>query len=74
MNCPHCNSPSTQVVDSRNTTDGKRRRRYSCYDCGKRFTTYEFFESMIDEEAIRAEERDKTFNEILKLVRERRNA
>ena len=29
---------------------------------------------MIDEEEIRAEERDKTFNEILKLIRERRNA
>ena len=74
MKCPYCDSFSTQIIDSRMTKDGRRRRRYSCYDCGKRFTTYEFTSQMIDEEAIRAEERDNTFAEVLKIIRERRHA
>lgn len=39
MNCPYCGSES-QVVDSRATSDGVRRRR-SCNGCKRRFTTYE---------------------------------
>lgn len=72
MKCPYCDSLQTQVIDSRMTQSGRRRRRYSCYDCGKRFTTYEFTAQMIDEAGIRAEERDNTFTEILNIIRERR--
>ena len=39
MHCPFCESDS-QVVDSRSTTDGVRRRRV-CNECKRRFTTYE---------------------------------
>lgn len=74
MRCPNCNSAQTQVLDSRMTTGSRRRRRYRCYDCGKRFTTYEFSEEALDEDAIRADERDKTFNEVLKLIRDRRKS
>ena len=40
MKCPYCNSEDSKVVDSRDTTDGVRRRR-ECISCQERFTTYE---------------------------------
>lgn len=40
MICPYCRSDSTVVVDSRRPKE-KRRRRYECLQCEKRFTTYE---------------------------------
>jgi transcriptional repressor NrdR len=42
MKCPFCDSPDTNVKDSRNTDEGKvvRRRRH-CSNCGGRFTTFE---------------------------------
>lgn len=40
MKCPHCKSDQVFVIDSRHVEDG-RRRRYECYDCHGRFTTYE---------------------------------
>lgn len=39
MQCPYCGSDS-QVLDSRSTTEGVRRRR-QCNACRRRFTTYE---------------------------------
>lgn len=39
MNCPYCSGDS-QVVDSRTSSDGVRRRRL-CTACKRRFTTYE---------------------------------
>jgi len=45
MKCPFCNSPDTQVIDSRVSDDGDSiRRRRKCADCSKRFTTYETVE------------------------------
>ena len=42
MNCPSCDTESTNVVDSRPTEGGTAvRRRRECPDCGTRFTTYE---------------------------------
>lgn len=42
MNCPFCNSPDTQVIDSRVSEAGDSiRRRRRCMACQKRFTTYE---------------------------------
>jgi transcriptional repressor NrdR len=45
MKCPFCNSPDTQVIDSRVSDDGDSiRRRRKCAGCNKRFTTYETVE------------------------------
>jgi len=45
VQCPHCPSPDTRVVDSRPADDGASiRRRRECTRCGRRFTTFERFE------------------------------
>jgi transcriptional repressor NrdR len=42
MKCPYCSSPSTKVVDKRDSEDlTVTRRRRRCTTCGARFTTYE---------------------------------
>jgi transcriptional repressor NrdR len=42
MHCPFCRFPDSRVVDSRETDDGAAiRRRRSCPECGRRFTTVE---------------------------------
>ena len=42
MRCPYCRHPDSRVVDSREHEDGQViRRRRSCQDCGRRFTTVE---------------------------------
>ncbi len=42
MRCPFCRSADSRVVDSRETNDGDAiRRRRSCPQCGRRFTTVE---------------------------------
>jgi transcriptional repressor NrdR len=42
MRCPYCRHPDSRVVDSREADDGALiRRRRSCPECGKRFTTVE---------------------------------
>ena len=47
MRCPYCNYPDTRVIDSRPAEDGTSiRRRRSCDECGKRFTTYEKVETI----------------------------
>jgi transcriptional repressor NrdR len=40
MICPKCKHSESQVVDSRDATEGVRRRR-ECLKCKHRFTTYE---------------------------------
>lgn len=47
MKCPFCGSASNQirVIDTREVTDGIRRRR-QCDACNQRFTTYERVASM----------------------------
>jgi transcriptional repressor NrdR len=40
--CPFCRHPDSRVIDSRTAEDGAAiRRRRSCPDCGRRFTTQE---------------------------------
>lgn len=47
MKCPYCGHPDTRVIDSRPAEDGTSiRRRRSCDECGKRFTTYEKVETI----------------------------
>jgi len=47
MKCPYCGKTETSVVDSREAEDVTCiRRRRSCGECGKRFTTYERIEGI----------------------------
>lgn len=39
--CPNCFYGEVQVIDTRDTPDGGRRRRYRCRKCDYRFTTGE---------------------------------
>lgn len=42
MHCPFCRHPDSRVVDSREADEGQAiRRRRSCPECGRRFTTVE---------------------------------
>jgi transcriptional repressor NrdR len=42
MRCPFCRNSDSRVVDSREVDDGQAiRRRRSCPECGRRFTTVE---------------------------------
>ncbi len=42
MRCPYCRHPDSRVVDSREQDEGQIiRRRRSCPECGRRFTTIE---------------------------------
>ena len=47
MKCPACGYFDSKVVDSRPTQDGGSiRRRRECLSCQKRFTTFEFIETV----------------------------
>lgn len=47
MLCPFCGYPEDKVVDSRAAKEGRAiRRRRECLGCGKRFTTYEYIETI----------------------------
>ena len=47
MRCPYCGNPDTKVIDSRPAEDKcSIRRRRSCDECGRRFTTYEKVETI----------------------------
>lgn len=42
MHCPFCRHPDSRVLDSREAEDGAAvRRRRTCPECGRRFTTVE---------------------------------
>jgi len=42
VHCPFCRHPDSRVIDSRTADDGVAiRRRRSCPECGRRFTTQE---------------------------------
>ena len=47
MKCPFCGDLESKVVDSRHSEDGLSiRRRRECLACQRRFTTYEYVESL----------------------------
>lgn len=71
MKCPYCKSMQTKIIDSRMAGD-RRRRRYECYDCKERFSTYEISKDVVDrldDVMQRSEERKKTFEKIVELAR-----
>ena len=46
MNCPYCGSENLKTLETRDSPDNAVRRRKECIDCGKRFTTYEYVETI----------------------------
>jgi transcriptional repressor NrdR len=60
MKCPYCGSDDSRVVDSRDTTDGVRRRR-ECIKCQARFTTYERLQP-VNLYVIKKDQRHEEFN------------
>lgn len=46
MRCPYCGFTESKVVDSRPADEGESiRRRRVCFNCSRRFTTYEIVET-----------------------------
>ena len=46
MRCPYCNSENTKTLETRDSPDNATRRRRECVSCAKRFTTYEYVETV----------------------------
>ncbi|MGB9914886.1 MAG: transcriptional regulator NrdR [Candidatus Bathyarchaeales archaeon] len=46
MRCPYCGSDEFKTLETRDSPDNTTRRRKECINCGKRFTTYEYVETV----------------------------
>jgi transcriptional repressor NrdR len=46
MKCPYCDSENFKTLETRDSPDNTTRRRKECINCGKRFTTYEYVETI----------------------------
>jgi len=46
MNCPYCGSEDLKTLETRDSPDNTVRRRKECINCGRRFTTYEYVETV----------------------------
>jgi len=46
MKCPYCGSEDVKTLETRDSPENTTRRRKECINCGKRFTTYEYVESV----------------------------
>ncbi len=46
MKCPYCGSENVRTLETRDSPDNVARRRKECDNCGKRFTTYEYVETV----------------------------
>ena len=46
MRCPYCNSENLKTLETRDSPENTTRRRRECEKCGKRFTTYEYVETV----------------------------
>jgi transcriptional repressor NrdR len=46
MKCPYCGSENLKTLETRDSPDNTARRRKECADCGKRFTSYEYVETV----------------------------
>ena len=80
MKCPFCGDLESKVVDSRHSEDGLSiRRRRECLACQRRFTTYEYVESLpvivIKRDGSRqAFDRNKILNSMVRAVDKRQVA
>ena len=46
MRCPYCNSEESKTLETRDSPENTTRRRRECTSCGKRYTTYEYLETV----------------------------
>ncbi len=46
MKCPYCGSEEFKTLETRDSLENTTRRRKECISCGKRFTTYEYVETV----------------------------
>ena len=46
MICPYCGSENLKTLETRDSENNTVRRRKECEQCGKRFTTYEYIETV----------------------------
>jgi transcriptional repressor NrdR len=46
MKCPYCSSENCKTLETRDSPDNTTRRRKECINCGKRFTSYEYVETV----------------------------
>ena len=46
MRCPYCGSEDFKTLETRDSSENTTRRRKECINCGKRFTTYEYVETV----------------------------
>jgi transcriptional repressor NrdR len=46
MKCPYCGSENLKTLETRDSIGNTIRRRKECSECGKRFTTYEYIETV----------------------------
>jgi transcriptional repressor NrdR len=46
MKCPYCGSENLRTLETRDSPDNTVRRRKECADCAKRFTSYEYVETV----------------------------
>jgi transcriptional repressor NrdR len=46
MKCPYCGSEDFKTLETRDSLENTVRRRKECAKCGKRFTTYEYIETI----------------------------
>lgn len=78
MKCPFCGEQDSKVIDSRHSEDGQSiRRRRECMGCQRRFTTYEFVESLpiivVKRDGSRQNfDRNKIFNSMMRAFDKRK--
>jgi transcriptional repressor NrdR len=46
MRCPFCNSENSKTLETRDSAENTTRRRKECITCNKRYTTYEYLETV----------------------------
>jgi transcriptional repressor NrdR len=46
MRCPYCNSENSKTLETRDYPENTTRRRRECINCAKRYTTYEYLETV----------------------------
>jgi transcriptional repressor NrdR len=46
LKCPYCGSENLKTLETRDSPENTVRRRKECTDCGRRFTSYEYVETV----------------------------